>query len=547
MSVPENNAFLEVQKKLKDIRNRTDLKLKPLKHLKSTFTDFDGVEKPLILRYYQVQGVFHLLLMKRFVLGDDTGLGKSLESIIALCCIWERDSTRKAVVLTTKSATMQWVKEFAKFTKDIRVVVCNGSPAQRQKARDYFEKATGPTVIVMGYRSAVQDFRFLQAWKDYIYIFDEATVFKTPTTQVHQVCKHLTAQADRAWGLTATLIKNHLMEGFGIYEIIMPGLFRKGDGKIMSRNGFMMYFCIIRMQQIPRSRRQIPVIVGYTPQKIEEFRQVIDPYFIGRPKHEVASELPSLTTREVEVLLTPAQDAKYAEALSGLLTLGDQDDSDAKETSKLTAIGYCQQIVNHPALINCEGESPKLNTLIELLTEGDFEDDKVIVFSRYRKMIDLLIPALEKAKIKAVRITGAESQAERDVAMKAFQHPESDVRVVCITAAGSEAINLQAAKAVICYDTPWSAGDFLQLIGRMIRIGSLHDRCYAVHLVARWAKGKTVDHKVLEVLNKKMNLVEAVLGKRIKGDKDDVVIKAENEISDLFASLRADAKEAMKK
>jgi len=128
--------------------------------------------------------------------------------------------------------------------------------------------------------------------------------------------------------------------------------------------------------------------------------------------------------------------------------------------------------------------------------------------------------------------------------MKVFQDPNSDTRVICITTAGSEAINLQAAKALVCLDTPWSAGDFLQLVGRMIRIGSEHDKCYVIHMVARrsGSKPETVDHRIMEVLGKKMHLIEAVLGKRIKGDDDQITVPMDNDISDLFATLKNDAR-----
>ena len=462
----------------------------------------------------------------------------TIMQIAALCSIWEKEPDKKVMILTTKSAAKQWYNEFFKFTSGIRVILCKGSPAQREAARALFEKSKGPTAIIMGYRSAVQDFRHLQNWENGIVIYDEATAFKNTTTQVHQVCRHLASKADRVYGLTATMIKNNLMEGYGIYQVIMPGLFG------MSKNQFMLYYCLTRMQKLPRSNRQIPVIVGYLPAKIQEFKGVIDPYFIGRPKHEVATELPSLTTQVVEVEMSPEQESKYAEALAGLLTLGEGDDAAVKEVSKLTAISYCQEIVNHLGLIDCIGESGKLDTLVELLTEGEFEDEKIIIFSRFRKMVDIIMGTLAANKIKAVRITGSENTNQRDDAMAQFQDPKSDVRVICITAAGSESLNLQAAKAVICYDTPWSAGDFLQLIGRMIRIGSIHDRCFVVHLVARSEKKKTIDHRVMEVLGKKMQLIEAVLGKRIKGEGDQVTISAQNEISDLFASLKQDAKES---
>lgn len=461
----------------------------------------------------------------------------TLQCIGALCAIWEKTPNRKAVVLTTKSATTQWAGEFSKFTMGVRVIVCKGSPKVREKARALFERSTGPTVLIMGYRSAVQDYSKIQAWKDYVFVTDEATAYKNPKTQVHQVCSHMSRAAWATWALTATLIKNNLMEGHGIYAVVMPGLFG-------SRQRFMLYYCLTRMQRLPRSNRQIPIIVGYLPVKIREFKKLIDPYFLGRAKHEVASELPVLTPRRITVSLTTEQDNKYHEALSGLLTVGEASgEEEDRETNKLTQVAYCQQIVNHPALIDCEGDSQKLNTLIELLTEGDFEDEHVIVFTRFRKMVDVIMPVLKKAKVKAVRITGSESEDKRATAMAAFQNPDDEHRVAVITTAGSDAINLQAAKAIICFDTPWSAGDFIQLVGRMIRIGSTHDRCYVIHLLAKRKSGKpTVDQRIMEVLTKKMGLVEAVLGKRILGAGDDTgVIEVENDISDLFAALREDA------
>lgn len=533
-------------KKLLELRQRTDLKLKPLKHLKSTFTGFDGVEHPLVIRYYQIQGIIHLVSMKRFLLGDDTGLGKTLESIGALCYLWEVDPNTKAVILTTKSAAAQWVREFGKFTKGVKVILCRGTPGQREQARKLYEQSTGPTVLVMGYRSALQDFRAIQDWENFVLVADEATVFKNPKAQIHQVCRHLSSKAARVWGLTATMIKNNLMEGFGILQgVVVPGLFQTG-GKPMTQNQFMLYFCIVRMQQIPRSNRQIPVITGYSAEKIAEFKEFIDPYFIGRPKHAVATELPSLTMQEIEVDMTPLQEDKYAEAVEGLLELGEGPNALVKETTKLTAIAYCQEIVNHLALIDIDGESPKLEALVEMLTEGDLAGEKVIVYSRFKKFIDQIAPRLNAEKIKTVRITGDENDAQRDAAMQAFQKVGSDVQVVCLTAAGTESINLQAAKAIICMDTPWSAGDFLQLIGRMIRIGSIHDRCFVIHMLARSksVKRQTIDHKVMQVLSKKMKLVEAVLGKRIKGENDGADIPVENEISDLFAALRDSAREA---
>jgi len=474
--------------------------------------------------------VVHLLAMERFIVGDDTGLGKTVETIAALCLVWRKDPNRKVVVLTKKSSVSQWASEFERFTQGVHVILCIGGPQARKARHKEWEKSTGPTVLIQGYSSAGNDFSTLQHWEDYILVCDEATVFKNPTTRVHKVVRHLSSRAQRVWGLTATLIKNNLMEGYGIYRVVVPDLFR------MTTNAFMNSFCIVQMQRVAQNRR-VPQIVGYRPEDVEKFRDRIDPFYLGRPKHLVAKELPLLITKDVTVGLTAWQSAKYQEALSGLLEHGDGED---RETTQLTALIYCQEIVNHPGLIDFpDYSSEKLDALVDMVTEeGDFYGEKVIVFTRFLEMVNIAMPVLEKAGVKCVRVTGGEDDKARKAAMDAFQDPSSDVKVIFITMAGGDAINLQEAKALIYYDTPWSAGDYIQILGRMIRIGSEHDRVYAIHLICR----HTIDERVQEVKDKKMKLIEKVLGERVKGRKDSsVVYDARSDAKTLFDAMIRDA------
>lgn len=513
-SILENDPQLaSVYEKLKPLRTRTDLKLKPTKYLRPTLVGLDGVERPLELRQYQIQMVYHLLAMRRFVVGDDCGLGKTLCNIATLCQLWERDPTLKALILTTKSATPQWVAEFGRFTQGVWVKACMGTAKQRTAIQQEFASQEGPAAIVMGYRSAAQDFTALQKWSGYVVIFDEATAFKNPQAQIHQVVKHFAGQACRVYGLTATLIKNNLLEGYGIFKVIAPDVFP------MNPQSFMIRYCLVEMIDIPRSNRKVPKIIGYDPEQIALFKEAIDPFFLGRAKHEVATELPALTIKTVECPLTEFQAEKYVEALDGLIEVGYTSDEGpvTKETTKLTALIYCQQVVNHPELLDCEGESEKQNVLMDLLQDGELSGQKVIVYSRFKSMVDILMRDFAKAKIKAVRVTGGESANERAKAQKAFQDPKDPTQVICITQAGGDAINLQTASAIVFYDTPWSAGDYLQILGRAIRIGSTHENVYALHLVSKWRKA-TIDQKVMDVLSQKMNVVEAVLGNRSKGD-----------------------------
>ena len=520
-----------VHEKLVAVRAKQDIALPPNAFLRATVQGRDGSEVSLTLRNYQKQMVLHLLAMKRFVVGDDCGLGKTLESIAALTYIWAKNPTVKVFILTKKSSIYQWQSEINRFTQGVSVFIADGDPKVRHKAQTDWAAATTPAVLIQGYASAGNDFAKIQGYSGYVLITDEATAYKSTGTRTHKVCRHLADMADRVWALTATLIKNSLVEGYGIYRVVVPELFR------MNPTAFEQQFCIVRMQQVARNR-MVQVVVGYREADVRRFRDLIDPYYLGRPKHAVATELPVLVTRDVVVGLTPFQEAKYKETLEGLLEMGD---GDQKNTDQLTSIIYCQEIVNHPGLIGFRDyDSEKLAALLDLVTDGELAGEKVIVFTRFSKMVNIGIEELEKAGVKCVRVTGAEDGMARKAAMESFQDVNSDTKVIWITMAGGDAINLQSAKALVFFDTPWSAGDYLQILGRMIRIGSTHDRVLAMHLVAK----DTIDERVQDVRRKKMRLVESVLGQRIKGEADtnDEILDSNSEIKDLFDALRADAR-----
>jgi len=472
----------------------------------------------------------------------------TLSTIASLCVLWRTNPDQKALILTTKSAVPQWAGEFQKFTTGVHVTaMTGGNPKKREKQYAEFLAEKGPAVIVMNYALARADFTKIHGELDFrVVVYDEATAFKNPRARIHQVCKALAQKEGVAWvwGLTATLIKNNLIEGYGIYKVVMPPLFG-------TKTSFMKDYCITRLQKLPKSGRQIPVIIGYRDEDIERFRRVIDPFFLGRPKHEVATELPNVTFRMLKFSMHGDQTRLYSEALSGLLWVQDKEtgEMEQKEVDHLTACTRLQQIVNHPELLGRDGKSKKFSLLKDLLSEGDLADEKVIVFTRFAEMVKLIMPALnntdERRKNRyAVSITGHDSNPKRRAeAQRLFQDPNSDTKVIVITTAGSDAINLQAAKGLICYDTPWSAGDYLQLLGRMVRIGSQHDRVYAIHLCGIGS----IDMRVNQVLRKKMDLVEAVLGRRIKGESKPVTISADGDLKAIYEGVLEDARKSRRK
>jgi SNF2 family DNA or RNA helicase len=579
----EERAGLEKLRKtyehLLEVRKSTTLTLKPTPLLR-TEIEKDGAIIPFKLRYYQYIGIYHLLAMKRLILGDGTGLGKTIQVLAALAYLWPKEPDNKVIVVTPKSALWQWAGEIKRFTTGIRPIVAAGKPEERIRAYEEFRNApTGPdaekVVLLVNYSILVRDWdsgsfkptlpngkpdpkapvaaglfdRITADMKGLCIIYDEATAFKNTGTKRWQVCRYLSDRASRCYGLTATLLKNNLMEGFSIFKVIQPPLFG-------TKSAFMDEYCVVKLQSVPGGRK-IPIVVGY--RRLAEFRNKIDPFFIGRAKHMVSNELPKLITKEIVCELSPAEDTKYGEALSGVLMLGDGEVKDYSEAKAMASLIYCQEIVNSLALLKFKAgdevsefaldenpdkvneQSAKEEALVELLTT-ELEDEKVIIYTRFEKYVTRLVEVLNKLKIKSVRITGKENDKARQEAQKRFQDLASDTKVVFITDAGSEAINLQAASAMVFMDAPWSYGNYVQLLGRPVRIGSIHSTVMVYHIVAvrpgKTAKEKkTIDHHVLELLHGKKNLVDTVLGEAALGALS--FEKEKSSAKDLLGRMRA--------
>ncbi len=374
------------------------------------------------------------------------------------------------------------------------------------------EELVHPTVISMGIIGHIRAFQAQHPEAKLMLVMDEAHVVKNHRGKIHTAAADLAKCCERVYGLTATPVKNRLMEFFSIFRIVVPGLFPRVTW-------FQNEFCITKLQRIGGGR-SVPIVVGY--KNLDKFVRNIEPFYLSRRKYDVATELPRLVTRELQCELTDLQEELYDLTEAGLLAK--DADPDESPAAVLGAMTFVQEAVDAPNLLNdsdgkpWEGKSPKIQTLLEML-ENELDGAKVIVFSRFERMISLTEQALKDRSIRCVRITGKEKQSsDREKAKKIIQDPKSEVDVILITEAGSESINLQAAEHFVLLDSPWSWGTYLQLIGRMIRIGSKHSMTVATHLVGVRKDGrKTIDHYVIKKLKSKKALADKVAGDGLKG------------------------------
>lgn len=514
----------------------------------ATIRDIDPVtNQPLVIKEFQKQAIHHLVRMPRFILGDAVGLGKTLDAIAAFAWIKERLPLAKLVVVTTKSTTYQWDEEVRRYST-LRPVVMRdnfrgvkNSEARYMQMIKFFEEDEHDIMIVKydsmrGTRKMrenedgeqkrdnlseeIRTFNkiFRQHRKNIVMVLDECHKFKSERTQNRNLIFNLARFPERIWALTATVIKNGMDEFYSIATAIgIRPLGHMGD--------FHKEYCLWRDQYVGNGITK-QVLVGY--QNVAEFKRQMRPFFLGRSQRQVKEPLPKLTTVYHPIDLDPKQAKILLDELpNGTLILpptlirdavGNWHEKERDPDNMMTQLSIQQLVANHWALIDRTNEkdylttklSPKEEALLEML-DGEYRGEKVIVYTKFKTWIDRLEWLTENGHFtdrKFLRITGDENEKQRNDNKKKFQQPDGDHDLIVINAAGMEGINLQQAAHMILLDVPWSWGDLIQLVGRMVRMASPHSAC-TLHVMA--AKG-TIDEYAIETLRGKKGVYEKILG-----------------------------------
>ena len=472
-------------------------------------------ELPQTLRGYQKVGVASLLFTSRMVIGDDTGLGKTVMSLAAIALLFEKNLIDNVVVFTTGSSLLQWEEELYKFTQGMEATVLGSASHGTYKLQERIAALETPMPIVLSPYSFItpnaahllpeeeildrnapryiQERALARVVDDRtLLIFDEATSVKNTSSGRSGVAYRVALKAGRVWGLTATIVKNSAADVYGVFKVVHPGV-------LGSKASFTRKFLVERPIRGQKWRKQV---VG--AKNTQTLKNLIEPFYISRRKQDVAKDLPEITSVDVPVEIYPYQRSLYEE-----VTLKQFERADGREQKKLTlltAILYYQMLANSPAIVGYEDRSAKADKFMDMM-ENDFRDSKLVVFARSKRWINLIEKRLRKLGVDLVRVTGDESTVERHANIKRFTN-EEQCRVCLITEAGSEAINLQAADTLVFLDLPVIPGTYYQTIGRIHRIGSKADKIWVYHFVA----ANTVDEGVLEKLKEKFEIACDIAG-----------------------------------
>ncbi|MDO4666622.1 MAG: DEAD/DEAH box helicase [Streptococcus sp.] len=425
------------------------------------------------LRDYQETGVKWFSMLDKYgfggILADDMGLGKTLQTISFLSSQLSQD--QKTLILAPSSLIYNWQDEFSKFAPHLDVVVVYGS----KEIRDSLISENHQIMITSypSFRQDVEEYR--DTHFDYL-ILDEAQVMKNDQTKIAQYLRDFDVK--RTFALSGTPIENHLGELWSIFQIVLPGL-------------------------LPNKKE-------FLKMPTQTVARYIKPFIMRRKKEDVLQELPELIEVVCRNELADSQKTIYLALLKQMqekILNASEDEINRSKIEILSGLMRLRQICDTPKLFMPEysGESGKLESLRQLLYQIKDGNHRVLIFSQFRGMLDIIETELEKMEMPSFKITGSTPAKERQNMTTTFNDGERSAFLISLKA-GGVGLNLTGADTVILVDLWWNPAVEAQAIGRAHRIGQKQN----VEVYRLITRG-TIEEKIQELQENKKNLVSTIL------------------------------------
>lgn len=441
------------------------------------------------LRPYQQQGVSWMAFLRDVglggVLADDMGLGKTVQAL-ALIAIEKATArlTTPALVVAPTSLMANWRREAEKFVPDLNVLTLHGNDRKK-----HFIDIDGADLVLTTYPLIARDHETLSARKWGLMFLDEAQTIKNPNATTTKLLRAL--DAEHRFCLTGTPLENHLGELWSIFSFASPGLL----GEL---SGFNQAF-------------RTPIEKKGDAARGRLLARRVAPFLLRRTKEQVATELPAKTEIVERIDMESAQRDIYES-----IRLSMHEKIRAAIAAKgfarsriviLDALLKLRQSCCDPRLLKlpkstAKAGSAKLDRLSDMLVELLDEDRRILLFSQFTSMLDLIRPRLDVMGVSYSLLTGDTRDRPKEIAD--FQDGRTRVFLVSLKA-GGVGLNLTAADTVILYDPWWNPAVEEQAIDRAHRIGQ--DKPVFVHKLVMTG---TIEEKMETLKEKKRALAESL-------------------------------------
>ncbi len=460
----------------------------------STFSTMDVPSLPKGIkadfREYQTRGFGWLWFMYQYglngILADDMGLGKTLQALALLQKAKEKNKKAPNLVICPTSVVFNWENEIEKFAPGLTCLKLSGT-----ERKDLFKEIPKYDVVITSYALIRRDIAKLKKHEFRYVILDESQNIKNAESITAQSVKQLNCKHKLA--LSGTPIENRLEELWSIFDFLMPGfLFDKSEFNY----------------------RYVTPIMEREDKTVEKrLKSQIYPFILRRMKRDVAKDLPDKIENVAYCELTPEQKDFYLEVMDStreeLFKSIEEKGIEKSRMSIFSALLRLRQICCHPRLYDKENvkgikESGKFEQLKVMLEEIISEGHRVLLFSQFVDMLDIIKEWLVKEDIKHEYLTGS-TKDRQEVVERFNSDPTIPIFLISLKAGGT-GLNLTGADYVIHYDPWWNPAVEDQATDRAYRIGQTK-KVFVYRMIT---KG-TVEEKIQKLKSRKRDLVDSVI------------------------------------
>lgn len=452
---------------------------------------------PNHLRDYQRHGLAWLSSLYRFGLGgllaDDMGLGKTHQGLALLDMIARQSKHGRfaGLIICPASVLYHWKNKIDSFYPQLEYNIHYG-PGR------VLDTSLNPGLLITTYATARIDQELLSEIPFDIILLDEIQNLKNRKIALYKAVTLLKTRV--TIGLTGTPIENSLNDLYSLFSLCLPGFF--GTPKNFSNIFF------------------IPIQEHKSRKTTKTLRRLIHPFILRRNRKQVLTELPDLTIDDRICELSDTQVKLYRDAVDESVEMLDElesEDSKIKYINLLAMLTRLKQICNHPCLLEgCidaeQYESGKWDIFIELLSDCLDANLKVVVFSQYTGMLDIIENYLEKTGIGYASLRGNMPITVREKMLTTFSNQKS-CKIFCASLlAGGTGIDLVAAQVVIHYDRWWNPAKEVQATARVHRMGQKQQV-----QVFRLITTGTLEEKIHALLKRKQKMADSLISEDESG------------------------------
>ena len=469
------------------------------RHYRRLIKDFNAVkdsdyeiptELRQVLRGYQVYGYKWLRTLAGCgfggILADEMGLGKTLQIIAVLLAEKQEGSIGTSLIICPASLVYNWAEEFHRFAPELTVCPVEGNQTERNEIIEHGGKWD---VLISSYDHLKRD---VQAYEEKVFLYevlDEAQFIKNQSTASAKAVKVI--RAKHRFALTGTPIENRLSELWSIFDFLMPGF-------------------LYRYETF-RKEMEKPIAKEGSEEASLRLKRMVSPFILRRLKTEVLKDLPEKVEESHIVRFGEEQQKLYDAQVLRMKNLLEKENEESFRKSKiqiLAELTRIRQICCDPALLfeNYDGGSAKMEACMDLVRSAMEGEHRVLLFSQFTSMLDLLKERLGQEKIPYYEITGATPKKERLHLVSEFNNGDVPLFLISLRAGGT-GLNLTGADIVIHYDPWWNAAAQNQATDRAHRIGQ-QKPVTVFKLIAK----DSIEEKIQQLQEKKLNLADEIIG-----------------------------------